>query len=199
MQSSRTQPRCVPGVVNRLNLVDTCIDRSRRALLEEHAGLVFEKHGSLLLAWRRWPRLRKVALAHVVRCHVGVAIVQRRVAAASRVSASDVRRVRQGIRPKLIPCGAVCPLQFPDQIDDVAGSRCVPKVQRPDADGVADIVEIRLQVLEEFQHDLFAVGAKGDVIDMDLQIAVRDDLVPRGLQELSILPGGSRLDARSRA
>lgn len=37
--------RCVVGVVDRLDLVDRCIDRSRRGLLEEHAGLVLEEHG----------------------------------------------------------------------------------------------------------------------------------------------------------
>ena len=100
--------------------------------------------------------------------------------------------------PQLIPCGVVCPLQLPDQIDGVAGPWCVPKVQRPDADGVADGVEIRLQVFEKFHHDLFAVRAKSDVIDMDLQVAVRDDLVPRRLQELSVSRGDLRQDVRFR-
>ena len=69
-----------------------------------------------------------------------------------QVSAVEGRNARRRMRARLFPSGLVRLLELLDQVDDVSGAGHVPKVQRPDADGVADSVEIRLQVFQELHH-----------------------------------------------
>ena len=71
---------------------------------------------------------------------------------------------------------------------DITGRRGVLKVQCSHVDNVPDSVEIFLQILQKFHHLLFVVFAKNIRLGMDLNIAVRDDLIPCRLQDLSISP-----------